>query len=323
MAISHIDSNQRVFGPDPAANPAGYFINPVGIQSLVLSAVELGGSTTLTTDTLTSFSVNVNLLSSPGALPVITFPLVQGMGFVTGIFNGGTPLLQTGVFFRNITQSYRSPKSGVTKYTILLEDGKTWLLYAYSPSGTTLELTVVNNGLAQSTSNWNGIIQIAKNPDASYEAYYDNACGVFAKTAILSGSVSGSTGMYSLSFPKTGLTSSTLLMFALPHHVQSFDSSTSGAVTSLQLQTTTKGMASAVIADSWTLIEPNLPISMDFAPWNPALGSQTIMSPSCIAAIQNAGISEVSQNMTQQSNLDSFYYSGKVNLLLSRPTIIC
>ncbi len=170
MSIQHIDDNQKVFGPNATADPAQYFINPIGIQSLVLSASELGANTTLTTDSLTAFSANVNLLASPGAEPSIKFPLVQGMGFITGIFGGDTPIIQTGVFFRSITKAAKSPKVGITKYTILLEDGKTWLLYASSIDGLSLDFTVVNNGLAQASSNFNGIIQIAKLPAGGSES---------------------------------------------------------------------------------------------------------------------------------------------------------
>jgi endo-1,3(4)-beta-glucanase len=312
LSISHIDANQRVFGPDPAANPANYFINPNGIQSLILSAAELGGSTTISTDSLTASSINVNLLPNAGAAPAITFPLVQGMGFFTGLYNGGTPVVQTGVFFRDITRSSLSPKAGVTKYTFVLEDGKTWLLYAYSPSGAPLNLTVVNNNLAQSTSNWYGIIQIAKNPGGAAEALYDTACGAYATTATISGSVNGATGTYAVSFTKAGLASASLLMFALPHHVQSFSSATQASVSSVKLQTTTKGIATAVVADSWILVEPDMPIDMGFAPWSPISRGQSRLSASAIAAIQTAATSEVSQDMNQQTNLNSFYYAGKV-----------
>jgi endo-1,3(4)-beta-glucanase len=41
MSIRHVDENQKVFGPTTSANAAQYFINPIGIQSLVLSAAEL------------------------------------------------------------------------------------------------------------------------------------------------------------------------------------------------------------------------------------------------------------------------------------------
>lgn len=312
ITITHIDNDQKVFGPDPATNPVQYFANPVGIQSLALSALELGESTTLTTDSLTTFSANVNLSPSAGAAPVITFPIVQGMGFITGVFTGGTPILQTGVFFRSITRATTDPKQGVTKYTILLEDGKTWLLYAYSTDGAGLEFTVVNPGLAQATSNFNGVIQITKNP-GNAESLYDAACGAYATSATLSGSINGSAAAYTMSFSKGGLADTILLMFALPHHVQSFAPRTSSAMTDVQLATTTKGMATAITADSWTM-EEILPTTMGFAPWSPQNGnSRATFSSAAAAAIQSVAASEVSQDMSAQSNLDSMYYSGKVS----------
>jgi endo-1,3(4)-beta-glucanase len=317
MSIQHIDANQRVFGPDAAAVPVQYMINPIGIQSLVLSALELGASTVLTTDTLTAFSANVNLSPSAGAPPAITFPLVQGMGFVTGIYNGGTPLLQTGIFFRSITKATTNPKPGVTKYTLLLEDGKTWLLYASSSDvNAALEFKVVNNGLAQATSNFNGFIQIAKNPGGDAEALYDAACGVYATTATLSGTANGASGSYTLSFSKAGTSGATLLMFALPHHVESFFSQTASAATNLQLQTTTKGLATAVVADAWTMVE-NLPTTMGFAPWSPSAGAEPLaFSAATIQTILSVAQSEISENMSDQSNLSSMYFSGKVSILL-------
>jgi len=152
------------------------------------------------------------------------------------------PFLQTGVFFRSVTKSTKSPKTGVTKYTVLLEDGKTWLVYAYSPDGSGLDFTVVGNGLAQATSNFNGIIQIAKNPGADAEVMYDAACGAYPTTAMLSGNASSVTGSYTLSFAKAGMTNTSLAMFALPHHVGSFDSNTMSAITTVQLNTRRRGL---------------------------------------------------------------------------------
>lgn len=315
MSIQHIDADQRVFGPNATANPAEFFINPIGIQSLVLSALELGAATDITMDTITAFSANVNLLPSAGAAPAITYPLVQGMGFVTGIYSGGTPVLQTGIFFRSLTKATTNPKLNVTKYTIVLEDGKSWFLYAYSPDGAGLEFTVVNNGLAQATSNFNGVIQIAKKPLAGgdAEALYDAACGAYPTTASLSGSVNGATGSYTLSFPQAGIPNSKLVMFALPHHTESFSPQTAAAATNVQLNTTTKGLATAVVADSWTM-EENLPTTMGFAPWSPSIGDGNInFSAPSLAAILNVAASEVSQNMSEQTNLNSMYYSGKAS----------
>jgi endo-1,3(4)-beta-glucanase len=110
MTIQQLVNSQKVFGPNASAIPPEYFINPIGIQPIVLSAVELGNLTVITNTALTAFSASVNLLANAGAAPTITFPLVQGMGLVTGIFNSGTPILQSGVLFRSITKAATAPK---------------------------------------------------------------------------------------------------------------------------------------------------------------------------------------------------------------------
>jgi endoglucanase Acf2 len=52
---------------------------------------------------------------------------------------------------------------------------------------------------------------------------------------------------------------------------------------------------------------------MGFAPWSPTLGSaSTPLSAAAIAVISSIAASEVSQNMNEQTNLSSMYYSGKV-----------
>ncbi|TVY85067.1 putative endo-1,3(4)-beta-glucanase, partial [Lachnellula suecica] len=299
MVIQALSTSQKVFGPNANVNPVQYFINPIGIQPIVLSALELGPSTTITNTDLTAFSANINLLANAGEKPIITFPLVQGMGFVTGIFNGGTPLLQSGVFFRSITKASTSPKSGVTKFTILLEDGNTWLVYASQPNAPNaagappeLDLTVVNNTLIQATSSFNGIIQIAKSPSSDAEALYDAAAGAYATTAIVSGSSNGNTGSYTLSFTNGGLPNTPLLMFCLNHHLESFSFDTnSGVKANVQLDTTTKGKATAVVGNSWTMNE-NLPTSMGFAPWSPTNVNPGSLSSEAFAALHSIALTE-------------------------------
>lgn len=318
MSIQHVDENQKVFGPNPDASPAQYFINPIGIQSLVLSAAELGPSTSITIDPISAFSAHVNLLPCTGASPAVTFPLVQGMGFVTGIYNGAIPVLQTGVFFRSIIKVRSPPKPGVTKYVVKLEDGKTWLLYAYSLVGNTFDLNLDSKTLAQSSSSFKGILQVAKlpignSPGQAAEQLYDMSCGVYPTNVRLSGQTSGIRGEYTLSFEKAGLTYITLTMFALPHHIESFSPDTRSGVTSVQLNTTTKGIVTATLADSWTLIE-SLPTSMGFAPWSGSFGHKGVLSTTAVSTIHSIAASEISQDMGQQTNLDSIYFSGKVIL---------
>ena len=265
----------------------------------------------LTTDSLTGFSANVNLLSSNGGSPVITVPLLQGMGFVTAIYNGVTPFIDSSIFFRTISP-LPSPKTGVTKYKILLEDGKTWLLYATANDGTGLALAAANSSRLAAAGPFSGIIQIAKNPGdvAAQEASYDSAAGSYATSASISGSVSGQSGSYTLSWTKGG-NGSPLIMNALPHHIQSMDGTTSAGKTGIQLQSTTHGTMTGVIGDSWTLVEPDMPANITFAPWIAANGSTAAIPASAIAKIIAAGTSELAQDMGKQSNLNSMYYSGK------------
>jgi endo-1,3(4)-beta-glucanase len=314
MAISHTEPEQRVFGsprPDIPASPTSYFINPIGIQSVIMSASEMSSSAILTTDSLQAFSANIVLRPSPASDSSITFPVVQGMGFVTGIYSNLQPAIQSSIFFRNVV-SADSPRPGTFKYRITLEDGKVWLLYAVPISGVDPNFQLVSSTLLQGLPSFSGSIQISKSPVGS-ESLYDNAAGAYPTSAILSGTANGINASYSLTWTKGGpyAENTTLLMFALPHHVESFDGNTRGRLTTLRLSTTTKGMGTAVVSDSWTMMETNLPVDMGFAPWRPVSGNVSALSDAAISAIQRVSAAEVSQNMSAQTNLDSMYFSGK------------
>ena len=323
LSISHIDADQKAEGPPNTAipgSPIQYFINPIGIQSIILSATELGSSTVVTTDSLEAFSVSANLQPQEASGSSIKFPLVQGMGFVTGIYTNLQPAIQSSVFFRSVV-SGGSPQAGIFKYPITLEDGKSWLLYVTSSNGQDPQLKLVSNTLLQGLPNWSGTIQVAKNPAGTTgESVFDSSAGVYPTTATIAGSVSGASGSYQLTWSKGGLSgqSPKLVMFALPHHLQSFDQSTSSSTTPIILQTTTKGNATAVVADSWTLVEPSLPTDMGFAPWSPTTGSADTLSETAVQTILSVASDEVNQDMNAQSNLNSMYYSGKVLISCSQ-----
>ncbi|KAI1625886.1 endo-1,3(4)-beta-glucanase [Exophiala viscosa] len=317
MAISHIEDSQKTFGSaetDIPNSPDQYYINPLGIQSLILSAAEFGTSTVLTTDSLLVLSANVHLQASNGSSSILTMPLVQGMAFVTGQYVNLQPNIQSSVFFGSVTESAQ-PKSGVFKYKITLLDGHVWLLYAMPTSGIDPNFQLVSSTLLQGSANWYGDIQIAKLPDDSMEYLYDDAAGTYPTSGTVAGYAEDSKAQYSLSWTKGGAykSNSTLLMFALPHHLDSFESDTAASVTNLTLATTTSGNSTAVIADYWVMEENELPTSLGFAPWRPANSSDSTvnLTSEAIAAIQNVSATEASQNMSAQTNLNSMYYSGK------------
>lgn len=303
MAVSHIDNDQKAFGEprrDIPGSPASFFINPLGIQSLVVSAMELGNSTTLTSDSLQAFSVNANLLPNKGASSSIKFPMVQGMGFVTGIYTNLQPIIQSGILFRTVVAA-GSPSAGIFKYQITLEDGKSWLMYAMPGDGSDPNFSLDSNTLLRGPSGWSGTLQFAKNPSgANGEAVLDAVSGVYAISTHISGSVSGNQSTYSLTWTKAGLsTGQPLLMFALPHHLSSFADDTASAATKIQLSTTTKGMATGVVGDRWNLVESSLPADMGFAPWTPGARAQTTISEQGRAAIMAAAQTEIQEDMVR------------------------
>ncbi|KAJ4303275.1 endo-1,3-beta glucanase [Kalmusia sp. IMI 367209] len=315
MSVSHIERSQLAWGTE---TPPRYWIAPIGIQHIVLSAAELGSSTVLSTEELTAFSVYANLAPSVNSEPIISFPLVQGMGFVTALYNGAKPQLNSGVFFR--TLKYVEQLNGITyKYQVQLEDGSQWLLYA-TPIGSlgAPPFTLIDNQLIEGPEGFIGSIQIAKNPaDTEGEQVYDSTAGAFATNATISGTVDAAFGSYTLGWGKSGVQNQTLLMFALPHHVESFDQASKDALTNIELVTTTKGYAKAVVADKITMVEPELPASIGFAPWVPNQNGgdggneNTELTEDARIKVQNSGAVELGQDFNQQTRLDSMYYSGK------------
>ncbi|KAJ4312405.1 endo-1,3-beta glucanase [Fusarium piperis] len=311
MAISHVEAKQRVYGPLQSNKAVEYYVNPVGIQSMIISAKELGSKTTLTMDSLGPHYARAMLRKDSASAPAITFPLSQGSLFTTAYYSGATPFIQSSVYFKSMTQVAKDPKTNVRKFNFVLEDGTTWRLYAYRTKGDPLNLTVTNNGLASSNKPFYGLIQIAKDPKSSKsEAVLDNGCGIYATGMTISGSAVGTKGTYSFNWSKSGHTSGNLWMFALPHHLTSFDAATTAGIRDYKLQTPTKGIATIVGGTKWTMVEPSMPVNMGFAPWDPAKGSKGLSSKAktTIAPIAR---SEISQDMIAQTNLDSMYFSGK------------
>ncbi|KAL1957438.1 hypothetical protein VTO42DRAFT_6006 [Malbranchea cinnamomea] len=316
MAVSHVEPGQRAIGEpnnNVPGNPVKFYINPIGIHSMILSATELGGSTTLSVSNPQAFSADAVLRPQPGSQSSITFPVIQGMAFVTGIYSNLQPAIQTGVFFREVVPA-SGPRDGVYKYRATLEDGKSWLIYVIPDNGLDPHMQLVSNTTFTGPTEFNGIVQVAKNPfgDAG-ERIYDQSAGVYAKSVNISGSVTGNQGSYTLQWEKAGkdVGSVPLLMFALPHHVESFDNSTNGRKTDLKLNTTTKGNATAYTGETWTMVETNLPIDMDLAPWQSGVNSRAGLSEAVKQVIRDVAPAELSQDIDSQTNLDSMYFSGK------------
>ncbi|KAF5488012.1 putative endo-1,3(4)-beta-glucanase [Colletotrichum fructicola] len=320
LSISHTSREDFIYG---SGDPAKSFEDPLFKQSIALSARELQNGTVLTTDSLTSFAVNVNLAPRKGAEPVVSFPLVQGMAFVTGVYHGATVLIQSQRGFLDLTRLEDDSRGlGAPVWrTWVSENGQPveWLIYVNPSRGSqTPKLTMANNGTIVGPGNFTGSVQVARNPKGKTGArIFGQAAGVYPIGGEMKGSVSGRTGSYTFSWKKGGDKTIPLLMFALPHHVKSFDSKTARGLTDLQLASTTKGIATATFGDSFTMVEPDLPTDMGFDPWSPRLGSVGsrearggTVSTEAKDAIVAAGKLELELDAIAITNLTSKYYAG-------------
>ncbi|KAF9247484.1 CAZyme family GH81 [Penicillium roqueforti] len=316
MAVSHVQPHMLAYGPPNSkipGNPVQYYINPIGLQSLIFSATELNQSSIMNVNQPKAFSAHAVIKPSEGSAKQIVFPVVQGMGYATAVYSDLQPVIESGVFFRKVV-SAGSPRSGIFKYQVYLEDDMTWLLYATPADGKDPEFKLVSNSRLRGPQGFSGTIQVAKNPAGkSGEKFYDNSSGVYPVAGKISGSVTDDVGTYTLSWKKAGkdVTGTPLIMFALPHHVQSFDGATKSRITDINLRTTTKGNSTAVIGESWTMVEQSLPIDIGFAPWSTTQGSSNELSASAQHAILQAAPQELKQNISGQTDLNSMYYSGK------------
>ncbi|CAK3879208.1 glycoside hydrolase family 81 [Lecanosticta acicola] len=343
LAISHTERSQFAFGdPRPGidAGNSSNFGSPVNIQSIVLSAVEVNVTTidgaimspNITTESLEWGSIQVNLWAPAWKTPTIQFPLVQGASFITGNYSWTTPLIQSGIGFKSIKYDGAVVDNTTFKYTVMLKTNVTWLIYLtpdfnLSPGYPVNEFTLLNSTAdedvqtdIQGHSGYNGLIQVAKLPrgstDPTYTApdvqsLYDGAAGAYAANVSINGSVNDRVGTYSFHWDKRGNQNQKLLMFALPHHLSSFDPETEARATDLKLMTPVKGNATAVQGESWTLTETDMPIDMDFAPYSTTKGSIKTLDEDVRSTIFTAGKAELNQTIMAQANVSSFYYDGK------------
>lgn len=340
LAVSHVDASQRFFGEqDPnGSGAARWFGSPVGRADVVLSEEELEkgnatGGVELTTQDVKEHSVRMQL--SSGGNVRLEAPVVQGMGMVTALYKQGTPVIKSGVGWSMVTKAMGVVKTGVVKYRLVMSDGATWLLYATGGGVSAIKrgelgglgLDVQDNHTAVAKESFTGMLQLAKLPGggngtegaADAEKLFDAACGTYATGVELSGSVDGQKGRYSFHFQKEGLPSnSSLVMFALPHHQASFSSETAAKVASkVKLDTTTKGVAVAVVGDEWTMEEDvSKAMSIGFVPWTPEAGSVKAISDSAKEYITTVAQHELlgtwqGQGMLNQTDQPSMYYGGK------------
>ncbi|KAK9366759.1 endo-1,3(4)-beta-glucanase [Lipomyces kononenkoae] len=320
LAISHTTKSQRVYGPIPNANLVQYYINPVGICSISFSAAEFDASMTMGLTSPSPFSINVTMSPSTakyGSSRSLTIPLVQGAGFISGVYYNLQPQFYSLVGFKSLT-AYASPRSGVHKYVTELYDGTSWAIYAAVPSGQTFSLSLLSSSTIKASARVNSVlVQIAK---VVNELALDNHAGMYATGAAVFGIASGNQGTYTINYSSQGSNNAgALFLFALPHHVTSFYSSMSSRALGFTMDCQTKGTMYAYSTNQLVMTE-TLPTEINFAPWTSIPGKSANYTMSAIGLISKAAVSEVVEDFDAQTNSDSMYFAGKA---LDKFAMIC
>lgn len=238
------------------------------------------------------------------------------MSFVTARYSNASPLIQTSGkgFQGEISTPILIARS--TKYRFKDCDGRDWLMYINPASDLEYDatkMTKIDANTIMFPPNFKGTIQIAKIPPGTdAEALYDKTFGTFVTEAKIYATVNDTRGSYGFLYAKVG--SGPLLMFLLSHHIQSLDAELKSSITKLQLQTTTKGAATAVWApaDSLSFAETNLPTSMAFAPWTPIMTTARTRFPTdFLLFLSSVAELDLRRAMSGPVPQDSYYYAGK------------
>ncbi|CCH41691.1 Endo-1,3(4)-beta-glucanase 2 [Wickerhamomyces ciferrii] len=305
FAVHQVQKSSIVTG-DATANAVRFFFGPLGIKSFVFGSTDFDDTPSLSLQNIKHLSAEAKLKSkSQGDL---VFPVVQGQGFVTGVYNNLIPKLSSSVGFRSF-QGDTSPRSGINKYKIELNDDSKWVLYVTIPDGQSLELGQKDGNHIEGNNSVNGaIFQLAKGDSGTY----DEAAGAYQTGAnITNGSVSDKKGNYSLKYDVSGESNSgNGLIFALPHHVDTLTSELDGAKTDLKLDTITKGTATAYLTNELKF-SVDIPSNIGLDPYSSIEGASLSYSDDVLNKIKNAANSDVDEDVEKKSDLDSMYYAGK------------
>lgn len=186
FAVQHTTKSQYAFGNYDSAGNAQYLVNPLYIASLIFSADSFSSSSfIMEVSDMTVSSAKVNL-NNGNSSSYIEIPLVQGMGFSTGIYHGAlTPVINSGVGISSLVQEDSNELAqGILKYRVTLLNNVSWLIYVTVPDGCTtsdIEFTVTDTYTIKGSAYLDGlIIQLAVAPEeAAQDIFYDQAAGMY------------------------------------------------------------------------------------------------------------------------------------------------
>lgn len=311
VAITYVNSTQRVFGPNASANPVEYYINPLQVKSLVLSAEEFTNSN-LENPRITDmgpFSVNMTVNTQGASGQTLTVPISIGMGFVTGIYDGYTPRLfsQIGIYKITKSKNIGNYNSKLQKYVFTLMNGVQWNVYVNGPENFGFKAVSDYEVTGNATGSGSNAIIIQAAVVESSEEKIDAAAGAFPVGAELEGETTGSTTTYRIVYDVRGESNTqTTLLYALPHHVESLSAAVkANVVSNLTTYSTTKSYLTGVLSNKLEMVED----VSDAPGW--LTGSTGQLSTDALKLLATTVNDELSEDMKSQTDTTSTYTAGK------------
>lgn len=305
LAVSHQTAAQRVWGANNDHGDPSYFYSAAGNMSLVLGSSDFDSDYSIKLTNLKKMSIDITLSSSSAGS--LTASVLQGMGMVSAVYNDLIPEIHSNIGISSISGD-TAPKNGIDKYKILLADGSTWIMYVTFTNNQTCSFALKDsNHIIGSNSINNCYIQVCCGDFSAY----DTAAGCYPTACTLSASVNGSTGTYAFNYTTAG-SGTTPLIYALPHHVASFTSTTFAHKSDASLDDTVHGTMVGYLTNVFEMAE-TFPTEIGMAPWSSISGfSSPTYSADEIAAIKEAATLDIANDVSSLSNLNSMYYSGKI-----------
>lgn len=324
FGVQHTNTSDRIFGSQDTNNDDvdSYYYNPTNNAEVIFSSPSFSNdSNYLSVSEMKTMSVLVTLSAEKSiGSDYVDIPIVQGMGFVTGIYHGDlVPELDSLIGFDSLNQESSDALSSSTlKYRATLFNGVEWLIYVTLPSSDDadeFELKASSSYKLTGSSLDGVVIQVAVAPEkSSQDGYYDQAAGKYPTKAELKGYVSAcDDAQYGFKYSVNGTSSSDkTIIFALPHHVESLTDETSDTSTGIKLASTTKGNMYGYLTNEIIMSE-SLQIDIGFLPWAQNMNGSLSYDTDQLKLLAETANTELAVDINETVQVvDSTYSSGKL-----------
>jgi endo-1,3(4)-beta-glucanase len=185
------------------------------------------------------FSVTLEMRAGGGTMRA---PIVYGMPYVTGIYDGLAPHVGTGgPAVLSVNGAATSPVTG-QRFEVAMNNGETWILYASA------DITFAWDGSGlTATAPFDGRLRAALRSSPEGAAALDAHAGAVPTGAELAASIEGNDATVRFVFETVG--DGPLLMMALPHHLERL----SGTTPAAREYSTMSGTIEGVTGTTWNL----------------------------------------------------------------------